>query len=234
MSERLPDLPVVAKNASSNVEVLEEFESHIPTLSTPELVDGYLGIKDLSNKIKKMTDLIRVEFLDGIEDDVGRFFKAQASMDERGHLYLKGYEKELKAEKRVSKPVLKQEEAIQFFEEKGLLGKVAEVDVNLSHEDVEQLLVLSQMIGPMVTDRPLRVRLAERLGLKPKPLDQEKAYELLMDIVDKLQAKGKLKVSQEKVEALVALEEISVDEVEGLFETKITYALKESNYPHEY
>lgn len=113
---------------------LEEFKNKLPSVPTEDLVDGYTVVKDLDKKISTVTSAIRDEFL------ANRFFKESVETDEKGNRYLEGHTKKLKAERRISKPTLLQDEAIEFFAKKKLLDDVVEVSTTVSGKDFQDII----------------------------------------------------------------------------------------------
>jgi hypothetical protein len=208
-------LPMIANKLHYDVLFLEEFKTKLPSVPTEDLVDGYVEVKDLGKRIDYITQLLRGELL------TSRFFDDSVKPDEKGHRYLSGFNRELKAEKRVMKPKIDQEKAREFFEKKGLLHKVSDINVSLSTEDIQDLLVATSMIDTKPTI------LAKLLKVKVHSIDIEQASEILHRLVDKIHQKGVVTINEDKVSALVALEEITLDEIEHLFEYNETYALKE-------
>ncbi len=212
-------LPMVADKLQYDVLFLEEFKSKLPSVSTEHLVDGYVGVKDLSKRIDEVVKVVRGELLDNASNV--RFFDPSAEIDEKGHRYLSGHNHSLKAERRISKPKLKADEALKFFEEKGLLSKVVDVNVSLSTDAVAKLLTLSGMFDKEQN------RISKALGLKSKSFDMETAKKLFGELKDILAEKSQVTINEDKISALVALEEISLSEIEHLFDYSETYALKE-------
>lgn len=208
----------LAVDSEDNVQALERFKSRLPEIQTPDLVTGYVHVKDLSKKLDSLTKAMRTEFLD---EDAGRFWtEPEVEVSDRGHRTLYGHDSVvLKAEKRVSKPKLNQEKAREFFEEKGLLSEVAEIDVNLSTEDVKELLsIIASLDG-------VKAKVFGWLGIQTTENVKEMKYRL-RDFVQKVEEKGKLMINEDKVEALVTMEKIKLSEIEHLYEIGVTYALK--------
>lgn len=127
-----------------------------------------------------------------------RFSVADVETDEKGHRYLEGRMFKLKAERRVMTPKLDQEKAFAFFDEREFLHKVTEVSVTLTGEEVVALI--NKLVGD------------------PEPK--------LKEVVSKLMS-GNPVVNENKVSALVELGELSIADVEPLYNTSVNYALKE-------
>lgn len=207
-------LPVVARKISDDIEFLEQFKEQISALPTIDLVDGYVVVKDLGKKIDSISKLSREELLDI------RFENEAAEIDEKGNKYLYGGQCKLKAERRVMKPVLDQERAYKFFEEKGLLHKVSDVNITLRSEEIEDILYVLKSFSSR------KSKLFEVLGIG-KTESTKEMKSVLNNILKTLEEKGEVFINEEKVSALVALEEISMSEIEHLFDYKETWALKE-------
>lgn len=207
-------LPEVANRIKFQVGFLEGIKDKITALTTVELIDGYADIKDVSKKIDSVTKLARDELVNK------RFENECSEIDEKGNKYLTGCNFKLKAEKRVSKPVLKQDEAYKFFEDKGLLHKVSDVSVNLSTDDIGNLVSAVELIDTKPTV------LASLFNLKTESSDVQQASAMLHKLVENIQKKSTITISDEKVSALVSLGELELEDVEHLYDVKVTYALK--------
>lgn len=181
---------------------LEELISSIPEIPTKELVTGFVMANTYSKKIDKFVTAIKKELVDNATQD-GRFIQ-EGTADEKGHLYLEGVEGdvELKAEKRVYSKfdtVLAEE----FLKAKEIYDNA--VDVELVCVDVEA-----------VYDFITKVAYGELDDLGA----MAQAGKLLVAFEEKKT------VSQAKVEALVTLGQIEVQDVKNLMDTKIQYAVK--------
>ena len=97
------ELAIVEKamTAGEGIDALEKVVTHLPEISTPELVTGFLKVNTYSKRIDAVVEKVKKHLVDNASL-TGRFL-TEGDMDEKGHRYLKGvYEDELKAEKRVS------------------------------------------------------------------------------------------------------------------------------------
>ena len=207
-------LTLASDNLAHNVAVLDKIKEKLPALPKEDIVDGYITIKDMSKKIDKITSLVRDEVLTNRFDDCDE-------KDQKGNRYFNGSGFTLKVEKRVSKPKLNQEKARAFFEEKGILHKVSDVEVSLSTEEVQNLLRAAGMLDTKPSI------LANIFGVKSQATDIEKAVILLDRTIQSINQKGNVFINEDKVSALVSLEELQIEEIEHLYETSVTYALKE-------
>jgi len=200
------DLVTVVVRTEKNIRTLEDLKKELKSVETPKLVSGYLIVKDFANRVRKFTEAVREELLYGGDENArkkefnGRFFTDDVETDEKGHRYLIGEdEKCLKAEKRVSLK-LNEEKATKLLKEKGLYDSATD----------------KQVVG-------VNVQVLDRLNELKARLDgfARQVEEILdeFEIVETL--------NEKKIEALVALEALSGDEVEEMYDVDVTYALKE-------
>lgn len=195
------------------VAVLEDIKERLPTLPKEDLVDGFISMKDTGKKIDKVIGLVRDEIMSARIDDFDE-------KDEKGNLYFSGNKHNLKLEYRVMKPVLDQEKAFEFFKEKGMLNKVVDVSVTLSNEQIEDLLYVTRSFSSTPN------KLYSLLNIESTESVKE-MKSVLSNLVKTIEKKSVVTVNVDKVNALVALEEISIEDIEHLFTTNTTYAFKE-------
>ena len=203
----------VGNKVAFHIDILCNVKEKLPALPKEDIVDGYITIKDMSKKIDKITALVRDEVLTNRLEDFDE-------KDEKGHRYFNGSEFDLKVEKRVSTK-LNQIKARAFFEEKGLMHKVSDVQVSLSTEEVQNLLRAAGMLDTKPSI------LASIFGVKAQSTDVEKAAIYLDKTVQSISQKGVVTINEDKISALISLEELSIDDIAHLYESSVTYALKE-------
>lgn len=185
-----------------DVEQLEAIKDRLPEIPTPELVTGFAMANTYSKRIGTFVDAVKKELVDNKQQS-GRFLD-YGEEDAKGHRYLEGVDgRELKAEKRV-RSVMDAEKAHDVLEEKGLLEAALVTKRRCS--DAEGVYQLAQAIAD---------------GKMTKAVMQEKAEEILKRI------EAETVVDEGKVEALVTLGDLNIDDVQALMNTTITYAVKE-------
>ena len=172
----------------------------MPEVPTEELVTAFRLANGYSKKVEKFVDAVKKELIDN-KEQTGRFLK-EGIPDEKGHLYLSGVEDdELKAEKRVYTK-FDSEKAMKLLEKKGLvqLGSEQVVSCDDSKQAYELLEELESQVDltALVTVR------------------------MIKDLFNVTRV-----ATEERVEALVALGQIELDEVKDLMNTSIQYAVKE-------
>lgn len=205
------ELVKVIGQAAINIESLEDLKTELKTVETPQLVDGYLIVKDFANKVKSFTEAVREELLFDTPESAqakefdGRFFLEADVVDEKGHRYLNGEsERQLKAEKRVS-PKFNVKRAEEILKDRQLYDTATDKEV----------------VGVDVTVLDKIVKLQEDLAV----MGMNDFADRVEDLLGSFEIKKTL--NEEKIEALVALETILPEEVELMYDVDITYALKE-------
>ena len=208
MAKNGKDLVKVVMQTEKSIKTLEDLKAELRLVETPKLVSGYLMVKDFATRVKKVSDAVREVLLFGspesAEDKVfdGRFFLDAVDVDEKGHRYLNGEDgKQLKAEKRVS---------LKFNDE-----RATEI---LKDRKLYDVSTDKQVVG---VNTEVLEKLKEDLNTVGMGDFADRVDAILEDfeIVKTL--------SEKKIEALVALEALSPEEVELMYDTDVTYALKE-------
>lgn len=211
MAKNRKDLVVVIQKTDKSIKTLEDLKAELRLVETPKLVSGYLMVKDFATRVKKVSDAVREVLLfdspESAENKVfdGRFFLPDVDVDEKGHRYLNGEDgKQLKAEKRVSLK-LNDERATEILKDRNLYDAATDKQVvGVNTEVLEKLEKLKEDLNAVgMSD------FADRVDMILKD------FEIVRTLNEK------------KIEALVALEALTSDDVELMYDTDVTYALKE-------
>lgn len=211
MAKNRKDLVAVIQKTDKSIKTLEDLKAELRLVETPKLVSGYLMVKDFATRVKKVSDAVREVLLfdspESAENKVfdGRFFLPDVDVDEKGHRYLNGEDgKQLKAEKRVSLK-LNDERATEILKDRNLYDAATDKQVvGVNTEVLEKLEKLKEDLNAVgMSD------FADRVDMILKD------FEIVRTLNEK------------KIEALVALEALTSDDVELMYDTDVTYALKE-------
>lgn len=211
MAKNGKDLVKVVTQTEKSIKTLEDLKAELRLVETPKLVSGYLMVKDFATRVKKVSDAVREVLLfdspESAEDKVfdGRFFLDDVDVDEKGHRYLNGEDgKQLKAEKRVSLK-FNDERATEILKDRNLYDAATDKQVvGVNTEVLEKLEKLKEDLNAVGMGD-----FADRVDMILEDFE----------IVETL--------SEKKIEALVALEALSPEEVDLMYDTDVTYALKE-------
>lgn len=197
--------------AKTSVEQLAEMSKQLKTMSTPELVT----VVAIGKMLGKFVDLAKKELVDN-KDLSGRFFAEGVKTDEKGHRYLYGVDgTELKAEKRVSVS-LDTEVALQVLDEHGLTSVAVQKVTALA------MLPDAAVVGVQMAIAAFTALLEADLDMPMELYTQAmSAMQGLMQMLSTRQV-----VSEAKLEALVALEQISTEEIGKMTHAEVTYAIK--------
>lgn len=211
MAKNRKDLMVVVQKTDKNIKTLEDLKAELRSVETPKLVSGYLMVKDFATRVKKVSDAVREVLLfdspESAENKVfdGRFFLDGVDVDEKGHRYLNGEDGlQLKAEKRVSLK-LNDERATEILKDRNLYDAATDKQVvGVNTEVLEKLKKLKEDLN------------AVGMG------DFADRVDMILEDFEVVRT-----LNEKKIEALVALEALTSDDVELMYDTDVTYALKE-------
>lgn len=197
------DFLAVIRRTDADIMTLDGFKKALPDVPTPTLVSGYIEAATFAKRVTGFVDAMKKELVDNVTE-TGRFLDKDnedlVRVDPvKGHRYIETADgsKELQAQRRVSVK-LDAERAELHLKLLGLYDRA--VDKIHSVSDVEQLYK----------------RLAEIAEEHPD-------YEGLQDLLSMFTEKKVL--SEEKVGALVALDEIEPEDLEEFVSENVTYAL---------
>ena len=198
------------KKTGISLERLDDFRNQLQNVETSVLASGYIDVKNYESKVKAIAEVVRDELLYGQEGSkakgeyLGRFFEGDVEEDDKGHRYIIGADgRVLKAEKRVTIK-LDPEAAEAYLREKGLW---------------EQATVKKVVgVGTKVIDKLNALIEKAEAGKRIRPED-------LKDVLDELVIEEEL--SEERLQALVALEMLDAEDDEQLHKVTTVYALKE-------
>lgn len=211
MAKNGKDLVQIVMRADKSIASMEELRAELRKVETPKLATGYLLVKDFANRVKKFTESVREVLL--YADDVsakkkvynGRFFDEDVEADDRGSRFLVGEDgRKLKAERRLT-PRMNGAVATKILDEKGLFADAADVQVVAQGPEV------------MTQLRSLRRELEDK--------ELPDLVEKVSTIIDTFHVEETL--NERKIEALIALEKLTVEEVEQMFDVAEVFALKE-------
>jgi len=209
----------VVKEAERGVKSLDDLKDQLPQVPTGDLVSGFLEVNDFKNNVKKFRDLVRDELIGDKKKDYedGRFKNEDSvEYDEKGNMYLTGVDgKKLKAEKR-TKVKFDKKKAREVLEEKDMLQRGSELEVKVKNEN---------FVGKLqdMQDNLLTVYKTIQDGRQKEILKEQ--LEVLAEVLaDDIEAK--IVPSEDKVEALVTIGELSTDDAHEMYDIQTTYAVK--------
>jgi hypothetical protein len=209
----------VVKEAERGVKSLDDLKDQLPQVPTGDLVSGFLEVNDFKNNVKKFRDLVRDELIGDKKKDYedGRFKNEDSvEYDEKGNMYLTGVDgKKLKAEKR-TKVKFDKKKAREVLEEKDMLQRGSELEVKVKNEN---------FVGKLqdMQDNLLTVYKTIQDGMQKEILKEQ--LEVLAEVLaDDIEAK--IVPSEDKVEALVTIGELSTDDAHEMYDIQTTYAVK--------
>ncbi len=211
MAKNRKDLVAVIQKTDKSIKTLEDLKAELRLVETPKLVSGYLMVKDFATRVKKVSDAVREVLLfdspESARDKVfdGRFFLDGVDVDEKGHRYLNGEDgKQLKAEKRVSLK-LNEERATKILKDRNLYDAATDKQVvGVNTEVLEKLKKLKEDLN------------AVGMG------DFADRVDMILEDFEIVRT-----LNEKKIEALAALEVLSPEDVDLMYDTDVTYALKE-------
>lgn len=209
----------VIQEAERGVKSLDDLKDKLPQVATGDLVSGFLEVNAFKNNVKKFRDLVRDELIGdkGNDYEDGRFKNEESvEYDEKGNMYLTGVDgKKLKAEKR-TRVKFDKNKARKVLEEKDMLQRGSELKVKVKNEE---------FVGKLqdVQDNLLTVFKTMKDGRQKEILKEQ--LEVLAEVLaDDIEAK--IVPSEDKVEALVTIGEMSTDDAQEMYDIQTTYAVK--------
>lgn len=174
----------------------------LPSIPTEDLAVAFVKLKPCEKELKKFDDAVRKELLDNRLDDV------KDTETEKGHRYFDTpTDYRVKAEKR-TKLVLNKKLAKQKLEEMGMYGKV--IEEKLVVLDPQKLVTLSKQLVEFQKEGIL--------------LSDEEVEEIDKDVESCYSTEEV--INEEKLEALVTIGDIDIEEVTKWYVDKGTYAFK--------
>lgn len=208
----------IIKQAGNEIDLLKRLKEELTFLETPNLVSGYMLVKDYSKKVEDFTKDVRSELLFGAGVDAkdfnGRFFSDLSEVDKKGHRYLYGTSGEcLKAQRRLTHK-LNEHRATQLLKDKGLYQDVLDKrEVKVDKDIIDELNQLKDLLS----------RATDKYAVESVPEELKKALEKVNDIIGKIDYKEK--INKDYINDLEKLGLISTKEKGEMFDIKESYAL---------
>jgi len=212
------DLIAVINQAIYEIDLLESLKNELVYLETPNLVSGYMMVKDYSKKVEGFSQAVRRELLFGsgvgAQGYNGRFFSDVLEVDKRGHRYLYGAHGEcLKAQKRLTYK-LNEQRATQLLRDKGLYKHVLDkCEVKVDKTVIDELNQLKDLLD----------RVTNEFAPDSVPEGLKKALEKVNDIISMMDYEEK--INKDHINHLEKLGFISAKEKDEMLDVKVSYAL---------
>lgn len=209
--EKKRDLITLINDTGRGIEDLNALKKELSEVDTPELVTGFLKVKDYSTKVNSFVDAVKKELVDNKTQE-GRVYASDVEIDEKGHRYLYGSDGSiLQAQRRVSSK-FNSESAMKYLEEKGMVAQATDEQVVCN--------------DPNTVVQVLRDKVLARLYTLDCPEPQADA--LIQYVNRALDCfSTKLVVNEGKMTALVTLGMIDEEDLDQFVDIKETYALME-------
>lgn len=204
------NLMQVVNSTEQDIESLEGFKDRLPSVPTPELIEGYLVVNKVKLRVKKFRDVVRDELADDIK---GRLFDTEPDyIDDRGHRYYKGkFGNEIMLERR-TKEKFDNDAADRILSEYNVKNQATRTEVKVKD---------AKKVKEQLADSIFKI-----LSLNNLPDRVRQEVKKLRDLLDEFEEVEE--IDEEKIDALVKLDVLSESDKEEMYYEDEKFALKES------